>query len=266
MKAKDMKSRSIGQVKLIDGGLRGIEVMYQTTDIEDGMVYGNELVEKKHRPVTREVKKYMQELKDYFLELCGYNITGPNEDSLVPLRMCTEVTGVKGGANSFLITGKIRSWEEKTIGLSAPMIKRDVDGFEDFDKVMEIVDKLYAEVSLYMKGKKVKKEEIIEDYVRQERKQEGFVYQDFESWDQIEKDKLLKEMEKDLMLNFTEENGELVATAAGDNDIDDNVPEIATMPAMSDDKFESDDDDDLLLPAFPVVETEIKPKKKNATK
>lgn len=212
-------TKRIGGVKLILGGLKGLEVNYETVDVQEGMSYAVEHNDKRHKPVSRDIKDLIQGLKDDFLELTGYAYA-VEDDGYVALKMCTEITGIIAGTDKFVITGKIRSWEDKVVGLATPAIKES-DAYDRFDEVIKAADTIYKEVDLYMKGKKIMgRKEIIEDYVRQTKHIANFSYKDFETGTVEEQEKLLAEIKKDLMLNLVEENGEVVVgveAATGDD-------------------------------------------------
>lgn len=199
----DRSGKRIGGVKLINGGFKGLEVSYETVEVTDKTSYINEHTDKRHRPVHRDLKKYVQALKDSFLELLGY----PVDDER---RIMAEVTGIKAGIDKFVITGKMRCWEDKVMGMATPAIK-EVDNYDSFAAVMDLVDKIYKEVDLYMKGeKKVTRQEVIVDYVREVKHNEKFDYADFEKMSEDDRNALMNELQEELGITIEEEDGQAV--------------------------------------------------------
>lgn len=205
-------TRRIGAVKMITDGLRGLEVDYETIDVQKDASYKNEHKDKRHRPVHQELKDLLAGLKPYFVDLCGYTQTGCTKEGLEGFMTLVDITGVKAGADKFCITGKVRTWEDKVVGMATPSISMS-DGFEAYDDVFKLVDKIYKEADMYMKGDRVAaKKQVVVDYMRIQKKQDGFNYNDFEVMGLEEQEKLLKEMEKDLMITFSEQDGEIVGS------------------------------------------------------
>lgn len=219
---QDKKGKRIGGVKLLNGGLKGIEVSYETVEVQDGMSYINEHSDKRYRPAHRDLKSLVQQLKPYILLLCGYPIEDEGwKDALL---MCTEVTGVKAGSDRFVLTGKMESWNDKTISLSSPQIK-EPDAYEAYDAVMELIDKIYREADLYMQGlKRAKKEEVIVDYMKDVKKNNAFTYETFEKMSPEEQAELMAELEDELGMKVTEEDGQKVlAVDEGNVSQDDDI-------------------------------------------
>lgn len=205
---QDKKGKRIAGVKLINGGMKGIEVSYETVEIQDGMSYCNEHNDKRHRPVHRDLKNLIQQLKPFILDLCGYPIK--DEDWRDALLMTTEVTGIKAGTDKFVITGKMESWEDKTIALSSPLIK-EADAYSEYEEVMDLVDSIYREADLYMQGiKRAKREEVIVDFMKEVKKNESFTMETFESMTPEEQAELMTELEDELGMKVTEEDGQKV--------------------------------------------------------
>lgn len=240
----DKKGKSISGLKLLDGGMKGLQLSYMTSEVQDGMRYESTHDDKKKRPVHRELKELVKQLKPYFLELCGYS-EYCDAEGLEALMMVTEVTGVTAGTDKFLITGKVRSWGDKVIGVSGPLIK-EVDAYDEFDAVIGLVDKIYREADLYMQGiKKATKVEIIEDYMKDFKKNAEFKYIDFEAMTEEEQGAFMKNMDKELGIKVVFEDGANVIAADegeptfGDlNNINEIVP-VSEAPLITSSKKES---------------------------
>lgn len=228
---KNVSSKRLGSVKMMVDGLKGLEVSYETIDVQKEESFRNEHNDKRHRPVHKELKVALTGLKEYFADLCGYLMYVPGEfrESMLSL---VEVTGVKAGGDKFCITGKVRCFDDKIIGMATPTISV-TDGYDHYDDVMKLVDVVYKEADLYMKGDRLAaKNDIIVDYMRIQKKQNGFEIGDYTNMPLEEQEKLMKEIQKDLCIKMTlDEDGGDVA-----------VPVMQDVPA-TDDPAANDDED-----------------------
>lgn len=210
---KNRTHRNIGGVKLIHTGLKGIEITYETIEIQNGVSYTSEDIKKSKRPVHTSLKDLVKELKPYFIELLGYSAYADYEDLNK-----FEVTGVKAGTDRFIITGMHQCWQDKTMGMATPQIK-EADEYERYDEVMKVIDSIYKETDLYIQGvKNIKREEVIVDFMKDVRKKSEFDFSDFENMTPEEQEELMKEIEKDTGISVHEENGEMVITASEESD------------------------------------------------
>lgn len=238
---KNIMHRKIGGVKLINTGLRGIEIIYETVEIIDGVSYNSEDTKKSFRPAHHDLKDFMKDLRTYLIELCGYD-----EESVIKADF--EITGVKAGSDSFLISGKFRCWNDKIIAVNTPLIK-EVDAYERFDEVMTIVDKIYKETDMYLKGvKKADRKEIIVDYMKDVKKNNLFTYTYFEEMTPEEQEKLMNEIEKDMGISVKEEEGKMVLTASEEEGVEkiggvEETPQEEELPVDLDNEVSLDFDD-----------------------
>lgn len=209
----DKSVARIASVKLIVGGLKGIKISYETMESEDRQNYSNKHNDERHRPVQHEIKDFMRSLKPYLLELSGYSYA-PKQDGYAALEMCTEVTGITSGTDRFLISGTVRSWEDKIIAVNTPLIKEG-DAYDKFNEVIEIVDNIYKESDLYMRGaKRATKQEIVVDYMKEIKKASDFNYSMFEEMNVEEQSKLMEDLQKELGIEVVDENGEPVISSS----------------------------------------------------
>lgn len=201
------RAARISGIKLKMNGLKGINVKYETAEVEGREHYANEHDDKRQRPVHQEIKALAKQLKPHLLFLCGYAYD-VEDDGFEALKMVTEVTGVSARSNQFLIMGKINSFENKEIAINTPLIKMS-DAYDDFDPVMSIITKLFAEVDLYMNGeKRATKKEVIVDYAIEVKKNKEFTYELYENMSAEEQIEFMNQMQKDLGMSIiSDEDG-----------------------------------------------------------
>lgn len=210
--------RMIGGIKLNKTGLKGIEVTYETVEILNGVSYISEDIKKSKRPVHRELKTLVKSLTPYMIELLGFPEKGIND-------LDFEVSGIKAGKDRFVVTGSHRCWGDKTIGVATPQIK-EVDDYDSYDAVMEIVDKIYKETDLYLSGvRSVRGEDVVVDYMKGIKKSSEFEFADFENMSKEDQDALLAEIQKDMEICVHEENGQLVIGSKEDSSVEEEAEE-----------------------------------------
>lgn len=141
------KEVRIGAIKLTDGGNKGLVVTYEQTEIRNNREFFTEFVAKKKFPIHEELNNQIQSLAKFLLEICNYT----EVDALIG---STEIIGVKYNDNGFLISGKLTTISDKVFAINTPLITLE-DGYPDYDKIIAILDTIYAETKEYMDGKKV---------------------------------------------------------------------------------------------------------------
>ncbi len=239
---KTMSHRKIGGISLINTGLRGIEIIYETVEIISGVSYDSEDKKKSFRPVHRELKGYVKELGKHLCVLSGHDVS-----QLVDF----EVVSIKAGSDRFLISGKLRCWGDKIVAVNTPLIK-EVDEYEEYDKVMELVDNIYKETDLYLRGvKQMKREDVIIDYMKDVKKRVEFVPGDFESMTPEEMEEFFSDINKDLGIVVKMEGGKMVIDSSEEKEEEGALPGVSgistedeiksTMTAVVDEKEENVD-------------------------
>lgn len=152
------KEVRIGAVKLVQGGLKGIVVNYEQTEIRNNREFFTEFPGvKKKFPIHQELEDCFGWLKGYLLDICNYS-DSPSERPM--LLESTTIIGVKYNDKGFVITGKLSTIGDKEFALNTPLISAE-DGYPDFDKVTAIMDGIYSETKEYMEGKKIISDEQI---------------------------------------------------------------------------------------------------------
>ncbi len=141
----------LSSVKLIEDGLKGIEVSYGSVEFRGKREYFNEYKVKRRAPASSELMDKFKELKEYMLDICGY--VG-NESELKNMENNLMITGVTYTDEGFVLIGKMKVLAgDKVVSLSTPLIVNSEEYF-DFKSVIEVLNSLYLETTMYMDGKK----------------------------------------------------------------------------------------------------------------
>lgn len=127
----------ISGVKLINGGLKGLEIKYLRINDLNSNRYKAEISEKSRRPVNIEMQLKFEEFKSYLAELCSV------EEEKV------SITGIVAGHSKFLISGTIEVLGKKKSAINTPAITEE-DKYDKWDEVQAKVDEIYKMVLSYM--------------------------------------------------------------------------------------------------------------------
>jgi len=137
----------IASVKLVNAGLKGIEVTYAQASSKDGRSFIDEHKSKKKAPIHSELEDAFEDLRVPLLDICGYE----EPEGLIH---DVEMTQVKYSEKGFVLSGVFKVLDgERTIDLVTPLI-RDGNEYKDFVKVASILDRIYDETRSYMSGEK----------------------------------------------------------------------------------------------------------------
>jgi hypothetical protein len=131
------KEIQISSVKLINGGLKGLEIKYLELNDVNSNIYKSEITKKSRRPVNIDMQLKFEEFKDHLAELCSID-----EGKLA-------ITGITAGHDKFLISGTVEVLDKKKSAINTPCIKEE-DGYDKYDVVQEKVDSIYKMVLEYM--------------------------------------------------------------------------------------------------------------------
>jgi hypothetical protein len=148
----------IASVKLNNGGLKGATVVYEKTTRRNSRDFIKTRTENNTECVHGELINLFEGLCNYLLDICCYTTNGVERKQLVNE---LEITGVTYGLKGFVLSGKLRvlgSNGKKTVTLNTPLVT-EVDEYGEFDEVVAILDKIYAETSDYMAGIKTFKDD-----------------------------------------------------------------------------------------------------------
>ncbi len=136
----------ISEIKLLSGGLKGLEVCYSKVEKgKDERDWINEYWTKRSIPVNKELLSLVNSFRFYLYDVYGYDMDKINSAEL-------EILSVKGEGGSFIIKGKQKILDgTKYVDMKTPKILED-DGYGKYGEVMGLVGQLFAEVGVYMTG------------------------------------------------------------------------------------------------------------------
>lgn len=148
---KNKNDIQLSSVKLVAGGLKGIEVKYQLSEVRENRYFFNEYSSKKKAPVHRELEECFSWLKGHLLDICGYSLDEAERkyhmDNL-------EMTSVTLNDKGFILSGQLNILNgDKALNITTPIIA-ETDEYCDNSKVVAIIEGIFAETKEYMAGKK----------------------------------------------------------------------------------------------------------------
>lgn len=146
-RTKDVR---IASVKLIEGGLKGIEVKYEQTEVKGNREFFNEYTSKRKSPVHDELEKTFSWLKEHVLDICGYT---DEEEERKELMQNLEMVSVSYGDKGFTLSAKLSVLDNKVVSLTTPLIA-DGNEYSKFQVISAILDGVYHETKEYMTGGK----------------------------------------------------------------------------------------------------------------
>ncbi len=155
---------NIKLVKLRDGGFKGIELHHFVDRFRNNKPVPKLQKEYPKDPVHKDLQNLFAELREPLLSACGYLDSG-NEDVAKYLVLETEVTGIEFSTEDFVIHGRKRVFHDKFIKLSTCPIE-EMDMFDKYFAVKEIIGRIIDEVQLYVDGsKKVSDAELVINWI-----------------------------------------------------------------------------------------------------
>lgn len=270
------KEVNISAVKLINGGLKGVQVKYSATERKHNREYVNEYISHKKAPIHKELEETFNWLKGYLLDICGYCGNSPEEIELLENNL--EMISVQYGNKGFILSGKLAVLTgEKFLSLTTPLITDSVE-YNHFSKVCAILDGIYSETKDYMEGNKVMDDtELILKFNKGK-----------EDFNELELEKMSSAEKKEIATKLLEDMGCIVLhndDMNSDEDVEDEIviPEPKKKEVVEKVKpattqkvtfsnptttakaiLEDDDEDDfsITLPVIPVKESTAKRKLK----
>ena len=134
----------ISKVKLVDRGIKGIEVSFMKQEDRGKMVFNDEYVVKYKAPVNTELRESFTKLHLHLREICG-----------VSKELDVDVRGLNYNGEAFLISGVVTTvLNEKVYGINTPLINAD-DDYVKYDSATSLMDKIYEEVRKYVSERKM---------------------------------------------------------------------------------------------------------------
>lgn len=158
MKQQPLK---IASVKLVNSGLKGIEVAYEKDSKKGSHVYRDEHKTKFKAPVYRDLLKAFESLKEHMSLICRLDSSDITKEAI-------EITGItSNGEDKFLIKAKIRTFDDAIFAVDTPLITEDTE-YKGFHEVINIVNTIYDEVEFYIEGEKMAEEkQVVMDFAKQ---------------------------------------------------------------------------------------------------
>jgi hypothetical protein len=142
--------KAIIGIKIKDGGMKGLEILYCQQDEKDGKVWNNEYWTARKVPVGEELENVIKAFRYYLLDILGYEMENCNvADVVIKEVNFNSNVEIKG---DFKILNGIHSVKLGT---------GKIDESMDYDKIVELsglVKQLRGEIEKYMEGKSVMSE------------------------------------------------------------------------------------------------------------
>jgi len=163
----------ISKVKLLESGLKGVEVNYLSENPKEDLTFNDEHNSKFRTPAHKELKSEFRKMKFHLLTLCGYwredygkhynrlkdHLKDPGKDisssyeEVYKLLDSTNVTTISCDEDgNFQISGSIKVIGRKRVQLVTPKITQ-ADEYDFESEALKLVDKVFAEVKSYVSGK-----------------------------------------------------------------------------------------------------------------
>lgn len=148
----DKSKLKLASVKLVNGGMKGIEVEYILPSIERNVQFNDVYRSKRKAPIHTELEQCFNWLPNYLLDICGYSL---EKEERAYLLNCTSVNKVSYSDKGIILEGTLAvCGGMKELILKTPLIANEVD-FPDFGKLISIINGIYSETADYLDGKKV---------------------------------------------------------------------------------------------------------------
>lgn len=191
------KEKQIASVKLINGGMKGIEIEYLQPSVKGNVQFFDIYKSKRKAPVHEELEKAFVLTKSHLLDICGYTLEAEEREYLMN---ALSITGVKYGEKGIILIGDLFVLGgTRVLKLETPLITDEVE-YPDFANLKSIIDNIYSETKEYMDGKKVMSD--IQIVARFNAKNEEFDYGSFT--------KMSKEEQREIATKILEEQGCMV--------------------------------------------------------
>jgi len=231
---------TLKKVELIDFGRDGLSVTYSVRRNRNGVLSLIEKKDKEKRPIQMELRKLFGELREEFLKMCGYY--WPNEAVFKSLEKETYVTSVEVNVKGEIQFCGIRKvfGGDRDVVIKGPMM-HDTDYEEDeFDKLMEVINKVKVEVEHFMTGRKgADKETIVKDYLAIHKGVQD-VDGAFAEMDEEEIEAIMHDAMEEMGLDVVMEDGQMVIAPSEEKVKDTKVIKDLVLPDLSREKVKED--------------------------
>ncbi len=186
MNTKDI---TIKKVELIDRGLKGLKVTYVVPSENNKKVFYNERVEKLKHPTHLAIDKLFNELRHPLLDIC--EIISEGDKMAIDYQLTlTQVTSIEVAGDSIKLKGTKEVVGEKVLSLSTPKISEE-DNYPNFEGLVAIMQNLFEEVKVYMRGDVKGTNEEVAVKIVTERKKDRISISDLEAMPEAERKEFL---------------------------------------------------------------------------
>lgn len=193
----DKSKLKIASVKLINSGMKGIEVEYLLPSVKANVMFNDVYKSKRKAPIHSELEECFSWLRNHLLDICGYTLEKEEREYLLN---SLEMTGVKYGPKGIILMGDLAILGgDKVLSLETPLIVDEME-YPEYGKLVSIIDGIYTETKEYMEGRKVMSDAQI--VTRFNAKNQEF---DAESFS-----KMTKQEQRDLATKILEDQGCMV--------------------------------------------------------
>lgn len=143
---------NIYQIRIINGGSKGIEVSYTEERVEaNKRRFIDDITKEKNDYIHLALEKPIKALRRHLLEICG--IIGAQTDSLEADYAIaeTEITAIRMTKTLFVIEGEKEWMNDKRFKLKTPKIEFK-DNYVNFDEIVALLAEIRKEAEFYIKG------------------------------------------------------------------------------------------------------------------
>lgn len=201
----------IKKVSMIEGGKKGMEVVYKTVMFRDGVRSEIEDKGQKHkRPVHKELRVLFKELHKTFLEMCGYDWKKESELELKKGNVSIVSMLYDRTKDVIQLVGNVKVSDKYKFAVTGPMMSMaDVVNSEE---VMVVVEKILDEAKLFASGVRgMERRDLSIGYMMQKNALELVEAEKmYEGMSAAEQEEMLSLAFDECGLEVVEENGKMV--------------------------------------------------------
>ena len=240
---------NIHKISLKGNGFNGMHAHYFIEEVKNNRTVMTPVIKKPKDPIHKDLENLFKELRVNLLELCEMIDDRTEEGELKFKLLETNVTDIEFDSDGFIIHGYKETLGDKKLPLNPPKIE-EIDGYDKFQDVMDIMRSIALETKQYLEGsKKVSDMEIAERWVAAG-KDKSMTMETFKG--------LTAEEQLEFCTNFIEKQyGGIVMTPDNDLKDMDNTAAIEEMET----EFNINGQDEIIVP---VVEAKGKGRPKAA--
>lgn len=142
---------NIKNITLADGGLKGLQIIYNEPDKQGSKLLVSDIKKKRRHPIHLGLEIPFKDLRYHLLYAYSLIRDGMTKHDIDVLVEQCEITGVDLDPEYFMIKGTLGSFGDKSVSLATAKVQED-DGYEHFDAVINILKTIIEETKLYLAG------------------------------------------------------------------------------------------------------------------